>query len=316
MEEDSILDQPIKANVRFAFASIPVASGLKVPLPPLWTCGKGTMEYFDEFGPRKQATVRVSDLDSCFFCVNYHLIDDDLNIEWRELPEGFYCNEFLDLNPLDIQEFLMFQREYGQVRGAREKKPFLSNEMEVLEPVPDSTVFAGRNARLYADQLEGIKASARLYYEVPDEEYVDERELLKLGAVTFREAIAAVLDAQSVIRKTTRVLRDDLPVMTVGEATDAKEASEYVAAFLPKAFPSIELVVAGERERKCDLITAVLCQLARGLLNNEAYRLCANPECGRLFTPRDVGRRLDTKYCSPGCQERAKRLRYVARHGT
>ena len=55
-------------------------------------------------------------------------------------------------------------------------------------------------------------------------------------------------------------------------------------------------------------------QLARGLLNNEAYRVCENPECGRLFTPREMGRRLDTKYCRPECQERAKRLRYVASH--
>ena len=59
---------------------------------------------------------------------------------------------------------------------------------------------------------------------------------------------------------------------------------------------------------------AVLAQLARGLLNNEAYRACANPECGRLFTPKEMGRRLDTKYCCSECQERAKRLRYVAKH--
>ena len=144
-------------------------------------------------------------------------------------------------------------------------------------------------------------------------------ELIKLGAVSFQEAIFAVLDAQEAIRNTTRVLRDDLPAMTKREAGLAKISSEYVAHFLPNLFPSIELVIiddAGNNSHSnvCDLITAVFAQLARGLLNNEAYRACANPECGRLFTPREMGRRLDTKYCCSECQERAKRLRYIAKH--
>ena len=208
----------------------------------------------------------------------------------------------------------MFQRKYGQVFGAREKKPFFSGNMELIEPTPDGTVFAGRNAKKYADQLQGIKASAKLFHEVPNEELVDKWELLKLGAVSFREAIAAVLDTQNVIRATTRVLREDLGPMTVRELIAAKEASEYLAAILAHVIPSIELVPSGAAERSCGLLPAVLCQLARGLLNNDAYRICANPECGRLFTPRDMDRRLDTKYCSKECQERAKRLRYIARH--
>lgn len=61
-------------------------------------------------------------------------------------------------------------------------------------------------------------------------------------------------------------------------------------------------------------MTAVYSQLARWLLDNSAYRICLNPECGILFTPHEKGRRSDTSYCSSECQERAKRLRYVARH--
>ena len=107
--------------------------------------------------------------------------------------------------------------------------------------------------------------------------------------------------------------------MTKREVAVAKKSSEYVAQFLSSLFPSIELVAIdgsgkNSRPNASDLITAVFAQLARGLLNNEAYRVCANPECGRLFTPKEMGRRLDTKYCCSECQERAKRLSYVAKH--
>lgn len=66
--------------------------------------------------------------------------------------------------------------------------------------------------------------------------------------------------------------------------------------------------------RPIGLMTAAYTQLARGLLSNEAYRTCHNPECKKLFTPRDKNRRSDTAYCSAECQERAKRIRYQTKH--
>lgn len=73
------------------------------------------------------------------------------------------------------------------------------------------------------------------------------------------------------------VLRDDLPVMTKREAADAKMAVDYVSIVFNQEFPSIQLVVEGVPRQPTSLIRAVLSQLARGLLNNEAYRLCAYP---------------------------------------
>ena len=313
------LDEPVKAGIRFLFSSVPVTTGIRVPTPPIWTGGTGPMDYFDEFGPRRKTTVAKEDLKSCYFCFNLNLIDGEREPETIELPEGFYCHEFLELNPFDIQEFLFFQRRYGLVRGARETKPYGTGMRDLLRPEPKRSVFSGINAEHYREQLEGIEASAALYDSVPDQELIDEGEAVKLGAVSFQEAICAVLDAQEAIRNTTRVLRDDLPAMTRREAALAKISSEYISQFLPALFPSIELVAVDGEGRSShstmsDLITAVFAQLARGLLNNEAYRVCENPECGRLFTPREMGRRLDTKYCRPECQERAKRLRYVASH--
>ena len=233
--EHDPLDEPIKANVRFMFSSIPVTTGIRVPTPPVWTGGKGTMDYFDEFGPRKKVVPTEEDLKTCYFCLNLNLIDEERGHETVELPEGFYCHEFLNLDPTDIQEFLAFQRRYGVVTGAREHKPFGTKMRESLRPEPDRNVFSGANADYYRHQLEGIMASAELYDSVPDQEYVDEREVIKLGAVSFQEAIFAVLDAQEAIRNTTRVLRDDLPTMTKREVAMAKISSEYVAHFLPKS---------------------------------------------------------------------------------
>lgn len=277
------------------------------------------MDYFDEFGTRKKTIPTGEDLKNCYFCLDLSLIDNEEGCETIELPEGFYCHEFLELNPLDIQEFLAFQRRYGVVKGARERKPYGTAAREMFRPDPDGGLFSGANADLYRYQLEGILASAELYDSVPDEEFVHDLELAKLSAVSFQEAIYAVLDAQDAIRNTTRVLRDDLPAMTRREVALAKISSEYIAHFLPNIFPSIELISVDDkggntRSTSSDLVTAVFAQLARGLLNNEAYRICANPECRRLFTARETGRRLDTKYCCSGCQERAKRLRYVAKH--
>ena len=313
--EDDFLTRPVKKDVRFRFASIPVAAGMRVSAPPLITDGANASKYFDDFylGPKTRTTVHAEDLDSCYFCL--YLADIEIGQEPNtvELPDGFYCNEFLSLNPLDISELLRFQQRYGCVHGARKIKR-LASVLEQIRPEPDDSIFAGIYEDVLRDQRDGVLASQAIFDSVPDEEYQEERVLMRQSAVTFREAIATVLDAQRAIRDSTRVLRDDLPPMTNLEAADAKIAVDYVAMVLNQEFPSIQLVVEGAPERPTSLIRAVFAQLARGLLNNEAYRICANPECGKLFTPRDLGRRIDTKYCSSECQERAKRLRYVARH--
>ncbi|MCR4869837.1 MAG: hypothetical protein K5859_00900 [Atopobiaceae bacterium] len=318
MDKDP-LDEPIEGSIRFRFSSIPVVTGIRVPTPPIWVGGEGATDYLDFFGARTKTVVEKRDLKTCYFCYDLELMDGKREKRMTALPEGFYCGEFLRLDPTNIQEFLVFQQKYGLVYGAREHKPFGTETLERLRPEPDHNVFSGINGEGFSYQLEGIEASAAIFDSRPEQDLVEMDEASKLGAVSFLEAIAAVLDAQQAIRDTTRVLRDDLPTMTKREAGLAKISSEYVARFLPYLFPSIELVAINEEGKDShsdvsDLITAVFAQLARGLLNNEAFRVCRNPECGRLFTPREMMRRMDTSYCCSECQERAKRLRYIAKH--
>lgn len=313
-EERDILNEPIKKDVVLKFAAVPLPEEVRVCTVPVWTDGKGTMDYFDKFGPRKKTTVLPADLDSCYFAMNTKRMKKG-GQPTHALPKGFYCNEFLKLNPMDIQEFLFFQREFGFITGARKRKPYDTDMYSYLRPEPDGDVFAGVREKQYGQQLAGINASQALYDTVPNQEYVEELLLNRMSAVSFREAIAAVLDAQDVVKSLLRVRREDLGPMTLLKATRAKDAAEYVSIILGKAIPAIQLVVEGaEYPHFYNLLDGVFIQLARGLLNNDAYRTCANPECGRTFTPREMGRRLDTRYCCSECQERAKYLRYVSKH--
>ncbi len=314
-EAKNILDEPFKGEVSFQFTAIPDLHNLRASCPPIWTMGKGTMKYFEEYG-KEYEEVQREHLKTCFFAPNMSKIEAD-SPTTVEVPQDLYCNEFLKLNPLDIEELLKFQRKYGTICGARANKHLIFiNLKEHLRPEPDGFVFSGQWLSKHADQYEGIKASAEIFDSIPDDEYIEESESCKLGAVTFQECIATVLDTQKVIKDTLRVLRDDLPKITVREALTAKESVEWLASLLPNRMPIIDIVFGEQKPyvRTLGLMDIIHLQLVRGLLNNSAYRTCQNPECQRLFTPVEMRRRLDTKYCCSECQERAKRLRYINKH--
>lgn len=309
------LNELVEKRLSYRFGFMPRSGGYKTLCPPIWTCGEGSMGYFDEYG-REYEAAQGEHLKTCFFAPNTELMKIGESYT-AEIPEDLYRTEFLDLNPLDIQQLLQFQRKYGIIRGARAQKHYIPwGDRRLLRPEPDGSVFAGSWEETYSEQLEGIRASAALYDTVPEDEYLDVRILARLGAVSFLETISTVRDAQKVIKDTLRVLRDDLPPITKLEAARAKMSSEWLAALLPQQAPVVELIYEGmdDAEQPIGLMQAIYLQLTRGLLSNGAYRACANPECGKLFTPTETGRRLDTKYCCSECQERAKRLRYIAKH--
>ena len=314
-EATNILNEPIRGEITFQFAAIPDLHNLRSSCPALWTIGKGTMKYFEEFG-KEYDTVQKEHLKNCCFAPNMSKIKAD-NPNTVEVPQDLYCNEFLKLNSLNIEELLEFQRKYGQIYGARANKHlYFLNLKEHLRPEPDGFAFSGNWASTHVDQYEGIKASEDIFNSIPNEEFIEEIDSCKLGAVSFQECIATVRDTQKIIKDTLRVLRDDLPKITVREALNAKESAEWLSALLPSKMPIIELVISGQKPaaKTLGLMDIIHLQLVRGLLNNNAYRTCQNPECQRLFTPVEMRRRLDTKYCCSECQERAKRLRYLNRH--
>lgn len=310
------LDDPVEKKLSYRFGFIPRAGKIKTICPPIIARIERPDSIFPEYKSKHE--IKQSEiLKTSYFALDLEHIEIGKTYV-TEVPDDLYRTEFLNMNPFNIDELFQFQRKYGIIKGAREQKHYMArDDRRLLRPEPDGSVFAGSWAKTYSGQLEGIRASAALYDTVPEAEFVETEVLARLGAVSFLEVMSTVLDAQRLIKDTLRVLRDDLGPITKRDVGMAKMSSEWLAALLPYEAPAVELVYEGMKEDlPTGLMQAIHLQLARGLLSNGAYRACRNPECGKLFTPTETGRRLDTKYCCSECQERAKRLRYIAKHAS
>lgn len=330
-KEDAAWKAPVDADTRFTYVIAQVEGDLKVYNPSIHLAGPGSAAYrVDASGEAERTRARKEDMRSCFFCA-------DITPPWGEggaktvaLPDDFYATTFLDLDPLNIPEFLAFQNQYGRVRGMREERLSFDDALDVpsaglfdneamLRPAPSMEYFSGLG--MFPDpQYEGILASQRAYDADPQSSPLTSEE--RIGAVSFLEAIAAARDAQEIIRDTTRILRDDLPRPSRLELEAAFASADSVSKHVSHTFPSLSLRIDGFDGSgkpittvpvKADLISVVMAQLARSLVSNTAYRICQNPDCGKLFTPADHGRRADSRYCSPDCQEHAKHLRHKAK---
>ncbi len=313
-DEKDDLNEPAEGNFKYKFGSIPQTEHIKTWRTQLQICGDGATKYLKR-GTNACKIVEVKDLKRCYFAP---IISDSKNEpSAKKIPKDLYCNEFLKLNPFCISDLLEFQEEFGTIIGARLSRHFtIIDRAHQIRPCPDEQAFSGDWRRKYNDQFEGINASAAIFDKLLTEhsagEVIDAR---KLSVISFQEAISAVFDTQTMIRNTLRVLRDDLPKFTNLELLYAGEDTSWLSKLLPKSMPIIQLVKEGIHDNNTfTIMDAIHLQLARGLVSNAAYRICQNPECERLFTPIEMGRRLDTKYCSSECQERAKRLRYINKH--
>ncbi len=306
------LDEPAEGNFQYKFGSIPQTEHIKTRCISLQICGDGVTKYIKR-GINSCKIVEEKDLRCCYFAPI--ISDTQKEPSVKTIPKDLYCNEFLKLNPFCISDLLEFQEEFGIILGARLSRHLLViNKAHHIRPCPDEQAFSGDWRKDHNDQFEGINASGAIFDKLLTEhnarEVIDAR---KLSVVSFLETISTVLDTQIMIKRTLRVLRDDLPKITTREIIYAAEDTSWLAQLLPKSMPIIQLVKEGVDLNKnvFTLMDAIHLQLARGLVSNAAYRICQNPECERLFTPIEMGRRIDTKYCSSECQERAKRLRYI-----
>ena len=312
--EKDDLDEPVQGNFQYRFGAIPQTDHIKTFCPSLQICGDETSKYLKS-GPNACKIVEQRELKRCYFAPILSEVQEVTPT--KTIPKDLYCNEFLKLNPLCISDLLAFQEEYGVILGARlNRHVAIVKNTKDIRPCPDEQVFSGDWRNKYNYQFEGIEASAAIFNSLLAKQNSDVVEAIELAAISFQETISAVLDTQNMIKNTIRVLRDDLPKVTKRELFYAAEDTSWLAQLLPNTMPIIQLVKEGVdfSNHAINLMDAIHLQLARGLVSNAAYRTCQNPECQRLFTPVEMRRRLDTKYCCPECQERAKRLRYINKH--
>lgn len=269
-----------------------------------------------------------------FFYVD--LADADKRIRIQPDP-GLYGKEFLELDHTDPFSLYAFQRKWGPITGLRLRpnKTFACGTYASVE-IDKGFYEEGHNKIFHPDGIRltdflfngygDADVKAHLLYGTPDvtlkkamndnwrsNTYRNEGEKtlpVPCHVATVEEVAEAVCDAQVAIRAITDCLRDSF--------TDAdwearkqliRESVRYCNAVLAGAVNPLDLVEDENYEGTCTLMQYLFICMIKGVLLNQAYRNCQNPECGRLFTPSEYGRRADSRYCSSECQIKAKHLR-------
>ncbi len=264
---------------------------------------------------------------------------DSADADERQLitpPRGLYGKEFLELDHRDVFQLMDFQKRWGPITGLR-AQPNKTFERGTYPNVAIDGSFyrEGHNPVFHP---EGITQTVFLYegmgevdviarerfgvenntlHKVVEENWRKRRkgtrpnvDVVPCHVASVEEVAEAVCDAQVAIRAITNTLHDGY---TDADWRDDRrlvlESVRYCNAVLSGSVTPVDIIEHGDRDGVCTLMQYLFISLAKGVMLNNAYRFCQNPECGRLFTPKEYDRRSDSRYCSEDCQVRAKYLR-------
>lgn len=278
--------------------------------------------------------VKVGEHHGSFF---FYVDADDANA--RELimpPRGLYGKEFLELDHWNVFQLLEFQRRWGPITGLRAQPNKTFDHGTYPNVAPNESFYGpGEHPVFHPD---GITKTVFLYEGMGDidiiakERYgteiqtlakvVDEnwrkgrdkrepeKDIVPCHVASVEEVAEAVCDAQVAIRAITGTLRDDYTEDDWRrDKRLVRESVRYCNAVLSGSVDPVDIIEDGDRDGVCTLMQYLFICLAKGVMLNNAYRFCQNPECRRLFTPREYNRRVDSKYCCEDCQVKAKYLR-------
>lgn len=268
----------------------------------------------------------------------FFYVDSD-DADARELlmpPRGLYGKEFLALDHRNPFQLMEFQRRWGPITGIR-AQPNKTFDCGTAPNVAlnDSFYMSGKNPVFHPD---GITQTVFLYEGLGDADIIVKerfgvenqtlgkivhenwrkgRERRKPGVdivpchvASFEEVAEAVCDAQVAIRAITRTLKDDYTEREWQcDKKLVRESVRYSNAVLGGSIDPIDIIEGNNRDGVCTLMQYLFICLAKGIMLNNAYRFCQNPDCKRLFTPREYNRRVDSRYCCDECQIKAKYLR-------
>lgn len=270
---------------------------------------------------------------------------DSADADARELitpPRGLYGKEFLELDYRDVFQLMEFQKRWGPITGLR-AQPNSTFERGTYPNVTidESFYHEGHNPVFHP---EGITQTLFLYegmgevdviarerfgvenntlHKVVEENWRKGPEgrrrdidVVPCHVASVEEVAEAVCDAQVAIRAITNTLRDGYTDFDWRRDRKlVRECMRYCNAVLKGSVTPVDIIEEGNRDGICTLMQYLFISLAKGVMLNNAFRFCQNPECRRLFTPKENNRRADSKYCSEDCQIRAKYLR-TFRSGT
>ncbi len=280
--------------------------------------------------------VKMGEHHSSFFF--YVDSEDAENRELITPPKGLYGKEFLELDYRDPFQLFAFQKKWGVITGLRaQPNKTFDRSTHPNVAISESFYGPGHHSVFHPD---GIRTTKYLYEGYADNKVLDiyNASDMSLGKVvnenwlkpknqmipdvdvvpchvaSVEEVAEAVCDAQVAIRAISGTLSENYTLFDwKSDRRLVLECVRYCNAVLAGSVSAVDIVEDGNRDGVCTLMQYLFISLAKGVMLNNAYRYCQNPECGRLFTPKEYDRRSDSKYCSEECQVRAKYLRTFKR---
>lgn len=264
---------------------------------------------------------------------------DSEDEDQRELitpPRGLYGKEFLELDYRDVFQLMEFQKRWGPITGLR-AQPNKTFERGTYPNVAINDSFYGPGNRPFFHP-EGISKTTYLYegmgdidvltkerygivnrtlhvvveenWKKPKRERRQDVAVVPCHVASVEEVAEAVCDAQVAIRAIAGTLREGYSAEEwKRDRRLVLECVRYCNAVLTGAVTPVDVIEEDDRDGVCTLMQYLFISLAKGVMLNNAFRFCQNPDCGRLFTPKEYGRRVDSKYCCEECQIKAKYLR-------
>lgn len=261
---------------------------------------------------------------------------DSEDTDQRELivpPRNLYGKEFLELDYRDPFQLMAFQQKWGPITGLR-TTPNVTYDIESSVDVSciggisglgkhhiptgaQKTVFlyegygkADIIAReQYGAKIQTLKDVVHRHWQ-ESRHRSKEHKIVPCHVASIEEVAEAVCHAQIAITAITDCLREDFNDKAWHTRKDLVINSlHYCNAAIQGTVVPVDLIDENDNTGICTIMQYLFICMAKGIMRNETYRNCQNPDCKRLFTPAECNRRSDSKYCSQECQIKAKHLR-------
>lgn len=251
----------------------------------------------------------------------------------RELvvpPRGLYGKEFMELDYRDPFQLMAFQQKWGPISGLRTRPNVTFDhgthvDLDCLGGIRTTSVPEGFQKTVYLYKGHGeIDVIAKERYGVRKRtlEDVVEENCRRSGqgrerkgpvpchVASVEEVAEAVCHAQIAITAITDCLKDGFTEEDWHSRRELiKNAIRYCNSSIQSTVLPLDLIEDDDRSGVCTIMQYLFISMARGVMRNDVYRNCQNPECRRLFTPAESNRRADARYCSAECQIKAKHQR-------
>ncbi len=258
---------------------------------------------------------------------------DSADADKRELiepPRGLYGKEFLELDYRDPFQLMSFQQKWGPLTGLRTQPNFTYDNgtyvvLDCLGGIGSTEIPGGflKTKYLYEGlgetdivARERYGAKIETLHDVVRENWrhrtLDHKSIgpIPCHVATIEEVSEAVCHAQIAITAITDCLREDFADSDWDCRRELiKNALRYCNSSIQSAVLPVDLIEDDNRLGVCTTMQYLFINMAKGVMRNSVYRNCQNQDCKRLFTPAQMKRRADSRYCSPECQVKAKHQR-------